>query len=71
LPSGGTHLVEKTLKHRQKREQQIGDAYEKGLRGDELTSELYPDLKPILIPYAEQNIRQHLRKLGHMEAYSS
>ena len=71
LPSGGTHLIEKTLKHRQKREQQISDAYEKGLRGRELTDELYPDLKPILILYAEQNIRQHLRKLGHMEAFSN
>jgi len=67
LPSGGTHLIEKTLKHRQKREQQIGNAYERGLRDSELTAELYPGLKPILIPYAEQNIRQHLRKLGHME----
>jgi len=70
LPSGGTHLIEKTLKHRQRREQQIGDAYERGLRDSELTAALYPGLKPILIPYAEQNIRQHLRKLGHLEAFS-
>ena len=70
LPSGGTYLIEKTLKHRQAREQQIGDAYEKGLRGSELTAKLYPDLNPVLIPYAEQNIRQHLRKLGHLGAFS-
>ena len=69
LPSGQTHLLEKTLKHRQKREQQISDAYDKGLREGELTAALYPDLSPGLIPYAEQNIRQHLRKLGHLEVF--
>ena len=69
LPSGLTHLLEKTLKHRQKREQQIQDAYEKGRRGSELTDLLYPDLAAGLIPLAEQNIRQHLRKLGYLEAF--
>jgi len=64
LPSRSTYLLEKTLEHRQKREQQISDAYEQGLRGSEITNALYPDLKAVLIPYAEQNIRQHLRKLG-------
>ncbi|MGB1310129.1 MAG: MBL fold metallo-hydrolase [Leucothrix sp.] len=66
LPSGSTHLLEKTLKHRQAREQQINEAFEAGLRDSELTEALYPELNPVLIPYAEQNIRQHLRKLGHL-----
>ena len=70
LPSGSTHLLEKTLKHRQKREQQVKVAYEEGLRDRQLTDSLYPDLSPGLIPYAEQNIRQHLRKLGYLEAFS-
>lgn len=71
LPSRSTHLLEKTLKHRHKREQQIGDAYEKGLRDSELTDALYPGLAAGLIPYAEQNIRQHLRKLGRLPAFES
>ena len=71
LPSGGTHLLEKTLRHRQKREQQVEAAYAKGCRGNELTAALYPDLNPGLIPYAEQNIRQHLRKLGHLPPFAS
>jgi glyoxylase-like metal-dependent hydrolase (beta-lactamase superfamily II) len=64
LPVLGTSLLTSTLAHRVKREQQILAAYNEGLRGDTLLKKLYPDLAEKLIPYAAQNIRQHLRKLG-------
>jgi len=64
LPVVGTSLLSKTLEHRILREQQILEAHNKGLRDDELLSALYPQLAEKLIPYAAQNIRQHLRKLG-------
>jgi len=64
LPMGGLKLLEKTLKHRQTREQQIYEFYQDGLREDELVNALYPKLSEALLPLAHQNVRQHLRKLG-------
>ncbi|RVU83743.1 NUDIX domain-containing protein [Leucothrix sargassi] len=64
LPVLGTELLSQTLAHREAREQQILDAYHSGLRDDALLEALYPRLAEKLIPYAAQNIRQHLRKLG-------
>lgn len=64
LPMGGTHLLEKTLKHREAREQQILEVYNEGLRDEALVNALYPELEQKLLPLAHQNVRQHLRKLG-------
>ena len=64
LPMGGIHLLEKTLKHREVREQQIYDFYNAGLREDALVTAMYPLLDEKLVPLAHQNVRQHLRKLG-------
>ncbi|PWQ95716.1 MBL fold metallo-hydrolase [Leucothrix arctica] len=64
LPVVGTSLLSKTLEHRILRERQILEAHNNGLRDEELLGALYPQLAEQLIPYAEQNIRQHLRKLG-------
>ncbi|PID46354.1 MAG: hypothetical protein CSB47_04400 [Proteobacteria bacterium] len=67
LPMGGIHLLEKTLKHREVREQQILDFYNAGLREDALVNALYPELDKQLISLAHQNVRQHLVKLGLTE----
>lgn len=67
LPMGGIHLLEKTLKHREVREQQILGFYEAGLREDGLIDAMYPELDPKLVPLAHQNVRQHLRKLGFLD----
>lgn len=64
LPMGGIHLLEKTLKHREVREQQIYDFYNAGLREDALVNAMYPLLDEKLVPLAHQNVRQHLKKLG-------
>jgi len=64
LPVVGTSLLSSTLAHQVKRENQILEAYNNGLRDDALLEALYPDLAEKLVPYAAQNIRQHLRKLG-------
>ena len=64
LPVIGTSLLSQTLAHRIKREQQILAAHDQGMRDEDLLKALYPNLAEKLIPYAEQNIRQHLRKLG-------
>jgi glyoxylase-like metal-dependent hydrolase (beta-lactamase superfamily II)/8-oxo-dGTP pyrophosphatase MutT (NUDIX family) len=69
LPLGGVHLLEKTLLHRETREQQISDLYHQGLREDALIDALYPGLSAQLLPFAHQNVRQHLRKLGLYPAY--
>jgi len=67
LPMGGIHLLEKTLKHREVREQQILDFYNAGLREDALVNAMYPELDQKLVPLAHQNVRQHLKKLGLAE----
>ncbi len=63
FPTGGTHLARKTLEHRLQREEQIRHGLEDGLGVDELVLQLYPGIEPRLKGLAEQNIRQHMRKL--------
>ncbi len=65
IPIGGTHLLEKTLRHRQEREAQIRSLLEQGDELDQIVKRLYRGIDQKLIPLAEQNVRQHLRKLGH------
>ena len=65
IPIGGTYLVEKTLKHRQEREAQIVALLEQGVDLEQMVQRLYRGINQKLIPLARQNVRQHLRKLGH------
>lgn len=65
IPIGGTHLLEKTLQHRQEREAQISTLIDEGDDLDQIVKKLYRGIPSKLIPLAEQNVRQHLRKLGH------
>lgn len=63
FPAGGTHLVEQSLRHRQMREAQVRQGQTEGLNIEQLSARLYPDIDPQLRPFAEQNIRQHLKRL--------
>jgi len=63
FPVGGTHLVMQTLRHRQKREAQVCQGLNEGLNIGQLTERLYADIDPKLRQLAEQNIRQHMKKL--------
>ena len=65
IPIGGTYLVEKTLQHRQERETQIIALLEQGVDLEQMVKTLYRGINKKLIPLARQNVRQHLRKLGH------
>ncbi len=64
MPMGGVHWLEQTLSHRKEREQAIDQLHRVGKSMDQILAAIYPDITPQLAPLAEQNIRQHLRKLG-------
>ncbi len=61
---GGTHILEKTLEHRLMREDQVLQLHDAGKSEDEILVTLYGELAPGLIPYARENIRAHMVKLG-------
>jgi ribonuclease/clavin/mitogillin len=60
---GGTHYLEKALRHRQEREEQIRSRHAAGLSEDQILGEVYRDVDPRLLPLARMNIRSHLDKL--------
>lgn len=60
---GGTHILEKTLKHREMREEQVLELHQKGKDIDEILKTIYFDLSRRLMPYAKANIQSHLDKL--------
>lgn len=60
---GGTHILEKTYKHRELREQQVLDLHQQGKDIDEMLKIIYFDLSRRLMPYAKANIQSHLDKL--------
>ena len=64
MPVGGVMMVEKTLRHRLEREQQVRGYLESGLSEEEITNKIYGDLDPRRQRLARQNIRQHLKKLS-------
>jgi len=64
LAMGGTHLLEKALAHRLKREQEVRCYLEAGLEPEAILNKIYPDLSPGLRQFARQNIKQHLKKLA-------
>jgi len=64
MPAGGTVLLKKTLEHRMGREEQIDALHRQGLDQNEITEIIYKDIPKKLFSLAQQNVRQHLRKLG-------
>lgn len=64
IPIGGTHLLEQTLEHRREREAQILTLLQEGDDLDQIVRKLYRGIPDKLVPLAQQNVRQHLRKLG-------
>ncbi len=65
IPMGGTFILEQTLHHRQEREAQIVTLLQEGDDLDQIVAKLYRGIPDKLIPLAQQNVRQHMRKLGH------
>lgn len=63
IPLGGTDILEKTLKHRELREEQIKALYEKGLTIEEMLNKIYFDIPKTLRKYAMANIHSHLKKI--------
>jgi ribonuclease/clavin/mitogillin len=60
---GGTTILEKNLKHRKERENQVLSFYLEGLSPEEMLSKIYHDVDRKLWPYALENIHKHLEKL--------
>ena len=63
IPLGGTYILEKTLKHRKFREQQVLEMFQNGLTIDEILGKIYFDIPKVLYKYARANIESHLKKL--------
>lgn len=64
LPAGETWLLEQVFEHRMERERQIQFLHQAGSSIDEMVASIYVGLDRKLLPLAQQNVRQHLRKLG-------
>jgi len=64
LPAGETWLLEQVLEHRMERERQIKSLHQMGKSIDQMVGSIYIGLDQKLLPLAQQNVRQHLRKLG-------
>ena len=60
---GGTTILEKTLKHRRDREEQVLALFREGLSPEEMLSKIYNEVDKKLWPYALENIHKHLDKL--------
>ena len=60
---GGTHILEKTLEHRQHREDQVLEFYNNGVSPEQMLEKIYFDIPQGLKPYAMANITSHLQKL--------
>lgn len=60
---GGTYILERTLKHRELRENQVLELFKEGKTKDEILRTLYFDLPKKLHRYALANIESHILKL--------
>lgn len=60
---GGVNILEKTLKHRELREEQILNLYQMGRTKEEILKTIYFEIPEQLHPYAMANIVSHLKKL--------
>jgi ribonuclease/clavin/mitogillin len=63
LPLGGVHKLQKTLEHRQQREDGIKELLAEGKSFDEIISIIYADLDERLLPYAQGTLKAHLEKI--------
>jgi glyoxylase-like metal-dependent hydrolase (beta-lactamase superfamily II) len=63
LALGGVYYLEKTLQHREQREQQVRALFEAGRSVTEMLRIIYADLDPRLQRLAQANIESHLAKL--------
>ncbi len=63
IPAGGTDLLERTLKHRIKREIQIRQLKLNSATETEILDSVYPTLDPQYEDFARQTIRQHIHKI--------
>ncbi|MFZ9001816.1 MAG: MBL fold metallo-hydrolase [Bacteriovoracaceae bacterium] len=61
---GGVTYIEKTLKHRQMREEQVIKLLEQNKTPEQMLSIIYTDIDPALYPYALMNIHSHLKKIN-------
>jgi glyoxylase-like metal-dependent hydrolase (beta-lactamase superfamily II)/8-oxo-dGTP pyrophosphatase MutT (NUDIX family) len=64
LPTASVWLLEQVRQHRLERERQIMALHTSGKTTDQIVADLYAGLDRKLLPLAQQNVRQHLRKLG-------
>jgi ribonuclease/clavin/mitogillin len=64
---GGTNILQKTLKHREIREEQIQELFQAGKDPNEILKIIYFDIPRKLHPYALANIESHLKKLKQEE----
>jgi len=64
---GGTFKVEKTLKHRQKREEDILALLKKGHSLDEVVGFLYAGLHAGLLKYAKSTVQCHIDRLKELK----
>ncbi|HLP59820.1 MAG TPA: hypothetical protein VK186_13355, partial [Candidatus Deferrimicrobium sp.] len=68
LPSHGllpetVTILEKTLEHRKKREQEILELYRNGKTPEEIVAKIYKRVNKELVYLALENIKAHLKKL--------
>lgn len=64
---GGVFKLKETLKHREYREAQIKDLLERKMSREQMIEEIYPDLRPELLPYARLTLLAHLKRLDSLK----
>ena len=64
MPVGTRLVLERVLEHRRQREASILEMLEDGLSQQQMLEQIYAGLDAKLLPLAQQNLRQHMRKLG-------
>jgi glyoxylase-like metal-dependent hydrolase (beta-lactamase superfamily II) len=60
---GGVAILEATLEHRMKREEQILKFHQDGFSEEQILEKIYDSVDKKLWPFALKNIRKHLEKL--------
>ncbi|MCY4524915.1 MAG: MBL fold metallo-hydrolase [Halobacteriovoraceae bacterium] len=61
---GGVEKLQLTLSHRQNRETQILDLFNQGKTAKQMLDIIYQGVDEKLLPFAMENIKSHLKKLG-------
>lgn len=63
MPLRGTWKIRETLRHREQREEQVRACLDKNIELEAIYSEIYPNLKPELKPYALATLEAHIKKI--------